>query len=256
MKFLLEAADFITNPEKHPALPPQLRNVAAWRQRGLKPPPPPRRGKRRPFRARCSGIEFAQILRVLDARVGGIRLSQLFEDTVIYCHSLMYSDQTYAELTAEGERILQLYAQVLAIMFPLQRPTTEEDWYKAYAQKASAADQEAIAAIAFRSWDVAFFSSAYVGLRHGAQVRRIIRDPSVAELMHEEGGEHAWTWLYFFVSLIGIAVSDGPHEADAIAFVIFGGSIAGNPPFSARGRRVREVNRTYARVGGQMDPTS
>lgn len=196
-----------------------------------------------------------RILRLLDPRAGETRLCEFFERAVTYAHDLMYSDRTYADLTAEGNDILQSYVRLLAIEFPLRVPTVDEKWYQNWTEKKrDAADVEALGAIAYRSWDVAFFAAAYVGLRHGAFVRRVIPDLTVARKFHEEGGEHHWTWIYFFVSLMGIAVSDGPHEADSIAFVVFGGSQAGNPPFSARGRRVRAVNRRYARIGGHMDP--
>ena len=252
MRLLIEAHDFLDAPARSPPLP--YRDPAVWREREGVLPAPAGKGAR----PRCTGAQVCQILRVLDARVGDKQLSELWERVVRYTHDLMYSDRGYDELTAEGEEILQMYVEMLATMFPLERATQDEQWYRQWATRErkppTDAAKEALATIAYRSWDVCFFASAYMGLRHGAHLRRIIRDPAVARLFHEEGGEHAWTWVYYFVSLMGTVISDSFHETDAIAFVIFAGSLAGNPPFSARGRRVRALNRTYARAGGHVDP--
>ena len=136
------------------------------------------------------------------------------------------------------------YHDFLTEAFPWA-PDENAGWF----QKLPPTLKQQLRAARFENSKTCAAVSCHAAYVHGAHIYKLVRDPQVAVLCHEEGAEHLFRWIYTFLSVMGKNDGSAWEECNAIMFVIIGGCLAGFPPITIRGRKVRLLrtkNSAYA----------
>ena len=227
--------------------------VSDWKKEGLAPPGTTHHKRVRGRivivvrQGKATVAEVLWILRKLAICYGGVDLADFAHRFIEYNRRILDPDDHLDEdwirtMETMGERIIRDYIAILVERFPYACDTKMSGF-----EKLSAAEREKIVGARYENHKTCHGPACHAAYRHGVHIYRLVPNRQVAMLCHEEGAEHLFSWIYTFLANMGTPANASTQvECRHIAFVLFFGSLAGNPPITVAGKLLRSHNTAYA----------